>query len=154
MGIPSAEPRDGDVVIVAASIAPDGRPDPSRPKRFAVIEWGAFAVVSERLGNLPKGEAIVEARLCASERGRDSWDGTGPQMARLPRLPLVYRGVANSYAVSVDVTDSTTAPPQLRWRSAASLTEAEALRAIEQDGVPADLAKALLGKAPMPEACS
>jgi hypothetical protein len=149
----SVEPRDGDVVVVRASLAPDGRLDLDAPQRYGVIEWGAFTAVSERLSDLPKDEAVVEARLCASERGRDAWDATGKHIVRLPRLPLVYRGAPESYSVSVDVTDYSETS-QLRWKSASSLTEAEAVATMQMAGVPRELATALLGKAPMPEACS
>jgi hypothetical protein len=148
------EPRHGDVVIVRASVAPNGRLDLQAPRRYGVIEWGTFTAVSERLSSLPKDEAVIEARLCASERGRDAWDGTDTQMTRLPRLPLVYRAVADTYDVSIDVTDNAEAPARLRWQSAGRPTITDALRAIEQNGVPRHLAQALIGKAPMPEACS
>ena len=147
------EPHDGDVVIVRASTAPEGRPQPDAPRRYAVIEWGLFQLVSERMASLSKDEAVLEARHCASERGRDAWDSTGRQMRRLPRLPLVYRGVAGTYAVSLDVTDYSAGQPTV-WKSTSHLTEAEALEAIAADGVPLEMGKALLGKAPMPLACS
>jgi hypothetical protein len=154
MGTPFIEPRDGDVVVVGASISPDGQPPTPGPKRYAVIEWGLFQVVAERMGSLPKQEAIVEARHCASERGRDAWDSTGTQITKLPRLPLVYRGVGATYAVSLDVTDYRGGETGVAWKSLSYLSEAAALEAITGDGISMPLAKALLGKAAMPLACS
>jgi hypothetical protein len=148
------EPRDGDVVVVRASSAPDGRLQTTGLKRYAVIEWGVFQLVSDRMASLCKEDAVLEARHCAAERGRDAWDSTGTQMARLPRLPLVYRGVADTYAVSIDVTDYSSGQAVVAWKSTSHLSEAEALAAIAADGVPTAMAKALLGKAPMPLACS
>jgi len=105
------------------------------------------------MGSLSKDEAVLAARHCASERGRDAWDSTGQPMTRLPRLPLIYRGVANTYAVSVDVTDYTNGQPTV-WKSMSHLSEAEALDVIGANGVSLAMAKALLGKALMPLACS
>lgn len=149
------EPQVGDVVVVRASIAPDGRrPEIDRPRRYAVIEWGLFQVVSERLSNLTKEGAVFEARHCAAERARDAWDSTGRQMVRLPRFPLVYRGVGDTYAVSLDVTDYSVARANVLWQSSSYLGSAEAARLIMANGVPPDIAAALLGKAVMPPACS
>ena len=126
------EPGDGHVVVVRASRAPDGAPESSRlEERYAVIIWGTFELVSHRMAGLSKDEAIFEARHCAAERGRNAWDSTGKQMVKLPRLPLVYRGVGATYVVRVDATDYTDPRASLLWKSAA-----------------------LLGKAPMPLACS
>jgi hypothetical protein len=75
-------------------------------------------VVSDRIASLSKEEARLEARHCSAERARDAWDSTGSELAKLPRLPLVYRGVGDT------------------------------------NGVPLPIAKAMLGKAPMPLACS
>ena len=55
-------------------------------------------------------------------------------MTRLPRLPLIYRGVANTYAVSVDVTDYANGQPTV-WKSISHLSEAEALDVIGANGV-------------------
>ncbi|MEO5824086.1 MAG: hypothetical protein ABIT71_26565 [Vicinamibacteraceae bacterium] len=150
----SIEPRDGDVVVVRASRAPDGTLRPAGEAQYAVITWGLFELVSDRLGSLPQDEAIVEARHCAAERAHDAWDSTGKRMVRLPRLPLVYRGVAGTYAVSVDVTDYSSPRSEVAWKSASYLSEADALNTIVADGVSLPIAKALLGKAPMPMACS
>jgi len=148
------EPRDGDVVVVRASSSPDGQAPTPGPRRYAVIEWGAFQLVSDGMASLPKEEAVLEARHCASERGRDAWDSTGKRMIRLPRLPLVYRGVAGTYAVSIDVTEYGGGHSALAWKSTSHLSETEALELIVADGVSSTVAKALLGKAPMPLACS
>ncbi len=148
------EPADGDVVVVRASIAPGGKPLTTEVRSYAVIEWGAFELVADRLASLPKADALLEARHCAAERGRDAWDSTGKQMVRLPRLPLVYRGVADTFAVSLDVTEYATPQTATTWKSLSHLSEAEALQAIVADGVTLPVAKALLGKAPMPLACS
>jgi hypothetical protein len=148
------EPRDGDVVVVRASSAPDGRLQSTGPRRYAVIEWGLFQLVAERMASLSREEAVLQARHCAAERGRDAWDSTGRQMIRLPRLPLVYRGVANTYAVSVDVTDYSTGRTVSVWKSTSHLSEADAIDAVVADGVSPAMAEALLGKAPMPLACS
>ena len=146
------DPRDGDLVVVRAASATDGQLSVG-PKRYAVIEWGFFQLVATRMGSLSKDEAVLAARHCAAERGRDAWDSTGQQMTRLPRLPLIYRGVANTYAVSVDVTDYTKGQPTV-WKSMSHLSEAEALDVIGANGVSLAMAKALLGMAPMPLACS
>ena len=148
------EPADGDVVVVRASSAPDGKRPETEVRTYAVIEWGVFELVADRLASLPKSEALLEARHCAAERGKDAWDSTGKQMVRLRRLPLVYRGVADTYAVSLDVTDYETPQTATTWKSLSHLTEAEALQSIVSDGVTLPVAKALLGKAPMPLACS
>ena len=148
------EPATGDVVVVRASTSPDGRRPQPDIASYAVIEWGVFELVSERMASLPKADAILEARHCAAERGKHAWDSTGQQMVRLPRLPLVYRGPADTFAVSIDVTDYATSASVTAWRSLSHLTEPEALDAIAADGVSLPLAKALLGKAPMPTACS
>jgi hypothetical protein len=147
------EPNDGDVVVVRASNAPVGRPLPG-PDRFAVVEWGKFKIVSDRLGDLSHDQAAIEARLCAAERGRDAWDSTGPTMLRIRRLPLVYRSAPNIYSISVDVTDYTNGRAMLQWKSTSHLSEKE-VRAllVEQNDVPLEIALALIGKAPMPEAC-
>ena len=116
------EPRDGDVVVVRSSTAPDGRPKTNRTRRYAVIQWGDFQLVSERLANVSRPEAIFEARFCAAERGRDAWDSAGRHMARLARLPLVYRGVGDTYAVSVDVTDYADSRANVAWKSTSHLT--------------------------------
>ncbi len=153
MDITFIEPHDGDVVVVRAA-----RPVTEQPgtgeRCYAVIEWGAFELVSERLTSLPKDDAVLEARHCASSRGRDAWDSTGKQMVRLPRLPLVYRGAADTYAVSIDVTDYAGEKPTLAWKSASHLTESEALSLVVANDVSLTIAKALLGKAQMPLACS
>jgi hypothetical protein len=149
------EPGDGDVVVVGASHAPDGRLQPPRQdKRYALIMWGDFALVSDRLASLSRDEAMFEARHCAAERGRTAWDSTGQQMVKLPRLPLVYRGVGDTYVVSVDVTDYTDPQASLLWRSASYLGEHEAIGLLVGDGIPRTVASALIGKAPMPLACS
>jgi hypothetical protein len=149
-----SEPRDGDVVVVRASIAPDGRPLASRQRRCAVIQWGDFQLVSERLASLPRAEAIFEARFCAAERGRNAWDSAGKHMTRLARLPLVYRGVGETYAVSIDVTDYADARANVAWKSTSHLTESQALDVLIGNGVTPGAAIGLIGKAPMPEACS
>jgi hypothetical protein len=151
---PFIEPRDGDVVVVRASIAPDGRPRANRPRRYAVIQWGDFELVSERLSSVTKAEAIFEARFCAAERGRDAWDSAGRHMTRLPRLPLVYRGVGGTYAVSLDVTNYADAHAEVAWKSTSHLSESEALDVLIGNGVAPGVAMGLIGKAPMPEACS
>jgi hypothetical protein len=148
------EPRDGDVVVVRASRVPNAELPPIHDRRYAVIEWGAFELVADRMASLPKEEAMLEARHCAAERGHDAWDSTGQQVVRLPRLPLVYRGVADTYAVSIDVTDYGSAKAVTAWKSTAHLSETEALHTIVADGVSPPMAKALIGKAPMPLACS
>jgi len=148
------EPHDGDVVVVRASISPDGQPPSPGPKRYAVIEWGLFQVVAERMASLSKEEAFLEARHCAADRGRDAWDSTGKRMTQLPRLPLVYRGVGDTYAVSLDVTNYGSGATGVAWKSVSYLSEAAALDAITADGISLPLAKALIGKAPMPLACS
>jgi hypothetical protein len=148
------EPRDGDVVVVRASRVPNAELPPISQRRYAVIEWGAFELVSDRMASLPKDEAVLEARHCAAERGGDAWDSTGPQMVRLPRFPLVYRGVGETFAVSIDVTDYASDKPVTVWKSASHLSEAEALNTIVADGVSPPMAKAMIGKAPMPLACS
>lgn len=151
---PFIEPRDGDAVVVRASIAPDGRPRADRKRRYAVIQWGDFQLVSERLSSVTKAEAIFGARFCAAERGRDAWDSAGRYMTRLPRLPLVYRGVGDTYAVSLDVTDYADAHAEVAWKSTSHLSEAQALDVLIGNGVAPDAARGLIGKAPMPEACS
>ena len=151
---PFTEVADGDIVVVCASRAPDGNRPKTDVVNYTVVEWGAFALVSDRLTNLLKVDACLEARHCAAERGKAAWDSTGRQMVRLPRLPLVYRGMADRYAVSVDVTDYTGSHLPTSWRSMSPLNEAEALNAIVADGVSMAMAKALLGKAVMPLACS
>ena len=148
------EPADGDLVVVRASRAPQGVPLAVDEDRYAVITWGLFELVSERMSRLPKDEAFLEARHCAAERACEAWDSTGKRTVRLPRLPLVYRGVADTYAVSVDVSDDSNPLAAVTWKSDSHLTEAEALRRIVADGLPVAMAKALLGKAPMPVACS
>lgn len=148
------EPRDGDVVVVRASRAPDGRLQARAPRRFAVIEWGAFQLAADRMGSLAKDEAVFEARHCASERGRDAWDSTGKQLVRLPRMPLVYRGVGETFAVSVDVTDYSDARVPVQWKSSSHLSQDDAIGVIVGNGIPATIAKALIGKAPMPPACA
>jgi hypothetical protein len=152
--VPFVEPRDGDVVVVRASIAPDGRPQADRARRYALIEWGDFQLVSERLSSLSRAEAIFEARFCAAERGRDAWDSAGKSIARLPRLPLVYRGVGDTYAVSIDVTDYADARARFAWKSTSYLSESAALDVLIGNGVAPKVARALIGKAPMPDACS
>ena len=151
---PFVEPRDGDVVVVRASIAPDGRPRVNRKRRYAVIQWGDFELVSERLSSVSRAEAIFEARFCAAERGRDAWDSAGKHMMRLARLPLVYRGVGDTYAVSLDVTDYADARAKVAWKSTSYLSESQALDVLIGNGVAPSVAKGLIGKAPMPEACS
>lgn len=151
---PFIEPRDGDVVVVRASIAPDGRPQANRTRRYAVIQWGDFQLVSERLSSVSKDEAIFEARFCAAERSRDAWNSAGRYMTRLPRLPLVYRGVGDTYAVSLDVTDYAEAHTEVAWKSTSHLSESQALDVLIGNGVAPGVAKGLIGKAPMPEACS
>jgi hypothetical protein len=151
---PFVEPRDGDVVVVRASIAPDGRPQARAKRRYAVIQWGDFQLVSDRLARLSRADAIFEARFCASERGRDAWDSAGTVMTRLPRLPLVYRGVGDTFAVSLDVTDYADAGAACAWKSTSHLSEAQALDVLVADGVSAAVAMGLIGKAPMPDACA
>jgi hypothetical protein len=148
------EPADRDVVVVRASRAPDGKRPQTQAVNYAVIEWGVFELVSGRLASLPKDDALFEARHCAAERGKDAWDSTGAQMVRLPRLPLVYRGVADTFAVSVDVTDYAIPRSVTTWKSSSHLSGAEALRVLVANGVPSAMAQGLLGKAPMPAACS
>src|SRR5687767_5682416 len=131
MELPLREPGEGDVVVVRASNAPEGRPLPERGNRFAVVEWGKFRIVSDRLGDLSHDEAVIEARLCAAERGYDAWDGSGATMLRIPRLPLVYRSTTNTYVISVDVTDYTNARAILQWKSTSHLSESEVRAAIE-----------------------
>jgi hypothetical protein len=75
-------------------------------------------------------------------------------MARLPRLPLVYRGVGGTFAVSLDVTDYADAGAAFAWKSTSHLTEAQALDVLVADGVSAAVAMGLIGKAPMPDACA
>jgi hypothetical protein len=65
----------------------------------------------------------------------------------------VYRIAAETYSISLDVTDSTAAGAIVRWQSHSHLSEGDVLRELARDGVPASLATALIGKAPMPEAC-
>ena len=151
---PFVEPRDGDVVVVRASIAPDGRPRVNRKRRYAVIQWGDFQLVSERLSSVSRAEAIFEARFCAAERGRDAWDSAGRSMTRLPRLPLVYRGLGDTYAVSLDVTNYADVHAEVAWKSTSHLSEAQALDVLIGNGVAPGVAQGLIGKAPMPDACS
>jgi hypothetical protein len=148
------EPADGDVVVVRASRAPDGQLRLTGPKRYGVIEWGVFELVSEAMASLSKEDAVLEARHCAADRGRQAWDSTGSQMVRLPRLPLVYQAGADTYAVSLDVTDYSRAQATIAWKSATYLNEADAVSLIVKDGVSLTMAKALVGKAPMPPACT
>jgi hypothetical protein len=149
------EPLDGDVVVVRASTAPDGqRPGTNVPRRYAVIEWGVFQLVAERLGDLSKEEAILEARHCAADRGRQAWDSTAKEMIRLPRFPLVYRGPGDTFAVSLDVTDYRQARANVQWKSSSYLGSEEATQIITENGIPQKIAAALLGKAPIPLACS
>jgi hypothetical protein len=154
MGVVQIEPTDGDVVGVRGSSAPDGQRPQTEVKTYAVIEWGVFDLVADRMASLPKADALLEARHSAAERGKDAWDSTGKQMVRLPRLPLVYRGVADTFVVNLDITDYATPQTPTTWQGLSHLTEAEALQAIVEDGVTLPIAKALLGKAPMPQACS
>ena len=143
------EPRDGDIVVTRAATA-DHR---SQAHRYALVEWGRFKLVSERLSDLPHAEAVIEARLCASERGRDPWDSTGATMRRIHRLPLVYRSDSNTYTISVDVTNYSEPRATLQWQSTTQLSEDQVRAAIEGTGVPRNLAQALIGRAPMPDAC-
>jgi hypothetical protein len=93
---------------------------------------------------------MVEARHCAADRGRDAWDSTGKRMTQLPRLPPVYRGAGDTYAVSLDVTDYDSGHTAVAWKSLSYLSEPAVLEAIAANGLSMTLAKALLGKAPMP----
>jgi hypothetical protein len=154
MDTPFTEPRDGDVVVVRASSFPEGEPPTLSLERYAVIEWGLFKVVSDRMASLSKEDARLEARHCAAERARDAWDSTGSELAKLPRLPLVYRGVGDTYAISIDVTDYSSGQTVTAWKSMSHLIDTAALEALAADGVPLPIAKAMLGKAPMPLACS
>lgn len=153
-GPPFIEPRDGDAVVVRASIAPEGRPQTNRKRRYAVIQWGDFQLVSDRLSSLSRAEASFEARFCAAERGRDAWDSAGKYMTRLPRLPLIYRGVGDTYVISLDVTDYSDAHAKVAWKSASHLSELEAVDVLVGNGIAPTVAKGLIGKAPLPEACS
>jgi hypothetical protein len=152
--VTATEPGHGDVVVVRASTAPEGRPESTPTRRYAVVQWGDFRLLSERFASLPKPEALFEARHCASERGRDAWDGAGEHLVRLPRLPLVYRQMAESFTVSVDATDYSRGGRTVAWKSTSNLSEAQALDELLGNGLPIDAAKGLLGKAPMPEACA
>ena len=154
MEISFIEPADGDVVVVRASHAPDGQPRAAVDERYAVITWGAFELVSDRMASLSKREALLEARHCASERARSAWNAAGAHMVRLPRLPLVYRDGPQSFTVSVDATDYARGESTVSWKNAAHLSEAQALDVLVADGLSMDVAKALTGKAPMPEACA
>jgi hypothetical protein len=149
-----SEPRDGDVVVVRASTAPDGRPELTPTRRYAVMQWGDFRLVSDRLASLPRDEARFEARHCASESGREAWDAADEQLVRLPRLPLVYRHMVETFTVSIDATDYASGGTAVAWKSTSNLSEAQAIETLLADGLSLDAAKGLLGKAPMPEACA
>lgn len=49
------EPRDGDVVVVRASRIPNADLPPTSARRYAVIEWGKFELVSDRIGEPAEG---------------------------------------------------------------------------------------------------
>jgi hypothetical protein len=147
-------PQDGDVVVVRASSAVDAGVRPTGGDRFAVVEWGTFALAGPSLTDLGHDEARLEARLCASHRGRNAWDTIPARTERIPRLPLVYRGPGGTYSISVDVTDYADARAAIRWKSTSHLSEAEVRRMLAAEGIPPSLADSLIGKAPMPEACA
>lgn len=155
MEVSVVEAREGDLVVVARSaMALDGRLDLQAPRRYAVIEWGSFQLLSDSLSALSKDDALMSARHCADERGRQAWDGSGKEIRRLPHLPLVYRELGESYSVSLDVTDYAQTPQALQWQSVSNLSAAEALARLQKDGVSSPVAHALIGKAPMPSACT
>jgi hypothetical protein len=141
------EPADGDVVVVRASIAPDGRPAPTTRALCAVIEWGSFRLASPDHVDLPIDVAQVQARLVASRRRRAAWDSSGHRVLRLRRVPLISVQPGGTFWLTVDVTDVTDARADTRWQSHFYLTESQALDLLAENGFPGRFGRDLLAAA-------
>ena len=144
------EPADGDVVVVRASVAPDGRPVPTPRARWAVIEWGTFRLLGAEYVDLPIDWARAEARLLAARRCRTAWDSSGPRLIRLRRVPLVSSSPGPTYWLTTDITDVTDARAVTRWQSHFHLSESEALAVLAEHGFPGPLGARLLAAATGP----
>ena len=142
------EPADGDVVVVVrASVAPDGRPMPTTRALCAVIEWGSFRLASAEHVDLPIEVAQVHARLMAASRRRNAWDSSGHRIVRLRRVPLVSARPGGTYWLTVDVTDVGDARADIRWQSHFHLTETLALELLAENGFPLPFGRDLLAAA-------
>lgn len=141
------EPADGDVVVVRASVAPDGRPVPTPRALWAVIEWGTFRLLGPEYVDLPIERALAEARLLAARRRRTAWDSSGRRLLRLRRVPLISASPGPTYWLTIDITDVTDARAVTRWQSHFDLTEAQALAVLAEDGFPGALGARLLAAA-------
>ena len=141
------EPADGDVVVVRASVAPDGRPVPTPRALWAVIEWGTFRLLGDGYVDLPLEQARAEARLQAGLRRRTAWDSSGPRLIRLRRVPLISASRGPTYWLTTDITDVTDARAVTRWQSHFDLTEPQALAVLAEHGFPGALGARLLAAA-------
>jgi len=143
----SLEPADGDVVVVRASIAPDGRPVPTTRALCAVIEWGSFRLADPDHLEVPVDEAQVYARLLAAKRRRTAWDSSGHRVVRLRRVPLISARPDGGYWLTLDVSELTDAGAETRWQSHSHLSEAQALALLADNGFPGRFGRDLLAAA-------
>lgn len=141
------EPADGDVVVVRASVAPDGRPVPTTRALCALIEWGSFRLAHPEHVDLPIDVAQVQARLLAASRRRNAWDSTGHRVLRLRRVPLISARPGGTYWLTVDVTDPGDARADTRWQSHFHLIETQALDLLAENGFPGAVGRDLLAAA-------
>lgn len=145
--IDRTEPADGDVVVVRASLAPDGQPVPTARARWTVIEWGTFRLLGDAHVDLPLERAQADARLLAAARRRHAWDSTGPRLLRLRRVPLVSPRPGGMYWLTTDITDVVDTRGVTQWQSHFHLTQAQALEVLAEHGFPGDLGASLLARA-------
>jgi hypothetical protein len=138
-GVDAVGPADGDLLLVRASRGADGVALPAAPARWAVVVWGPFSLADAALTGLPLPDARIQARLAASKRGRTAWDGSGPRLLRLPRVPLVFVTGAGTFTLSTDASDPEDPRETIRWRSESHLTDRQVRGRLAQEGFPADV---------------
>jgi hypothetical protein len=140
-------PVDGDLLLVRASRAADGALLPHGRSTWAVVEWGHFCLTSPALTDLPLADARIQARLAASKRARVAWDSSGPRLARLPRVPLVFATAAGTFTLSLDVPEPDDPRQTVRWRSESHLTEAQVRGRLAEEGFAEDVVALLVDAA-------
>ncbi len=141
------EPADGDVVVVPASIARDGRPRPTTRALCALIEWCKLRLAGPEHVDLPIDIAHVHARLKAASRRSNAWESSGQRILGLRRVPLVSARPGGTYWLTVDVTDLGDARADTRWQSHFHLTETQALELLAENGFPGTFGRDLLAAA-------